>query len=247
MSGTQASLNYLIYGDFGTGKSHILSTSRLPLYVHSFDAGGTKVDCLRDLAEKNLAILDTSCENEDWKNPWAFAAWEKQFQQLYSSGAFNHIGTYALDSLSFFGAAIMNAVLKKGGRAGTLPQQQDYYYYRELLFDVVSKLSALPCDIVFTAHVSVSKDEVTGATRSTIKTVGSAKEDLPAVFDMVLLADVVTKTSGDPEYRVQVKPTARLRARARIGSSKLSPYEKPDLMAIRTKAGRPIDHLPPFA
>ena len=37
------SYNAIVYGDLGTGKTMSLRTARRPLWVHSFDPGGTEV------------------------------------------------------------------------------------------------------------------------------------------------------------------------------------------------------------
>ena len=51
--------NFLIYGDFGTGKTQILSTCPKPVFIDSFDPGGTKTAALQPLIDKGDVIVDT--------------------------------------------------------------------------------------------------------------------------------------------------------------------------------------------
>ena len=245
-TGSGSSVNWLLYGDFGTGKSHTYSTARLPILIDSFDPGGQKIEPINQLISQGNCLWN-NYEAEDWRDPKMFNLWDQTFESMVKSGVFNHVGTYVIDSCTTFLPALMGALLASAGRRATVPQQSDYYYFRETVYDIVKKCSALPCDFIMTAHITKTQDSLSGAIQSAVMVPGQAQQGLPSLFDMVLLSEVEDKENGDPKYIVRTKPSKRLRARARIGGSLLSAIEAPNLMAIRAKAGWPIDNLPPFS
>ena len=117
--------NSLIYGYMGTGKTTILGTARKPVLIHSFDPGGEKV--LVDQIKKGEVMVNSSFQHEDAKRPTTYRSWEKEFDRLrHMEGFFESIGTYALDSVTTWSEALMNAILKSNGRAAGIPQMQDY-------------------------------------------------------------------------------------------------------------------------
>ena len=112
-AGIQDSFNILVYGYVGTGKSQLLSTCRKPLYVFSFDPGGTKLKALTEMRDKGEAILDTDYENEDIKNPTAMSLFDRRFANMSRLGVFNDIGTVAIDSFTMMADAAVNFILKR--------------------------------------------------------------------------------------------------------------------------------------
>ena len=73
----QSSFNLLLLGEYGRGKTFILRTARKPVFIDSFDPGGSK--CLRKYIEKGDIIVDTRWEREDPMNPTAFATYKDHY------------------------------------------------------------------------------------------------------------------------------------------------------------------------
>ena len=243
----QESFNILLYGPVGTGKSTILSTCRQPVYIASFDPGGTKLPVLEQMEKDGLAFLDTEYELEDMKRPKALAAFEKTYDKMEREGVFDSIGTFAIDSLTTFGDALMNYILKRENRAGTTPQIQDYLVQQTMLQQMFRKMCALPCDFVVTGHISTDKDEVTGRMVTSLLIPGKAAAKVPVLFDEVLISTVEMDSKRQPSFSVRLVGDAKYKTSTRRFSGKnFEPFEKPDIMELRAKAGKPAKHLEPL-
>lgn len=240
---TNDSVNTLIYGPFGSGKTHAAFTARQPIYMQSFDPNGSELPHVRKMVAEGRAIVNRECEIEDDRRPVALDKFVANFDAMKKAKAFDFIGTYVVDSLTFFCDAVMNKALAEAGRQGTHPQIQDYGRLKALIKRIMANCCTLPCDFVLTGHISTLKDEVTMETITSLLTIGNNNQIIPAYFDEVYVADVSRK-DDKPVYRFLTSPNRRYSARTRIGSGVFSQYETPDLMALRKKAGRSVDHLP---
>ena len=246
-SAGQQSVNTLIYGDPGSGKSTFLSTCVAPIYIFSFDPGGTKLPALTALEAKGLAVLDTVYETEDDKKPFAFAEFNKVFSEISAANEWSKIGTVAIDYLTTFERAVMNAVLKEAGRAGTQPQLQDYGKVQVIFSQVLRALCALPCDFVLTAHVSTDRDELTGALHSSLLCAGKLAYKIPVLFDEVLLTTVSKGTGGALTHGLQTRSDGKLKASSRrFGTKEFAVVESPNMKHLRKKAGLPTEDLQPL-
>ena len=118
-------LQFLIYGPSGSGKTYSLRTAKTPLWIDSFDPGGSTA--LNDMVADGRAIVVNEYENEDAKHPTAFRLWDENFDKLEKANVFDRIGTYVLDSATTWAQAALNEVMKRAARAGGVPQQNDWY------------------------------------------------------------------------------------------------------------------------
>jgi predicted dehydrogenase len=242
---TNDSVNWLLYGPFGTGKTHTVFTGRQPIYMQSFDPNGSSLAHVTKLVSEGRAIVNRECEEEDDSRPSAYDKFARNFNELKKSGAFNHIGTYSIDSLTFLTDAILNKVHANNGLVGKNLRIQDYGEVKAIFKRVIAMCCALPCDFVLTAHVTTEKDEVTLETITSITTVGKNGVIIPTFFEEVYVSEVDRKESK-PAYHVLTSPQRRYNARTRIGSGVFTQHETPDLMYLRKKAGRGVEHLPPL-
>lgn len=203
----------LVYGSSGAGKTYALRTARLPLLVHSFDPGGTKI--LAPLVAEGKAVVDTLYENENPAKPSVFASWDTMLERLISGNVFNQFGTYVLDSCTTWGQCALYEILKRANRAGGVPQQNDWYPQMNLLELAIRKLLTLPCDVILIAHDTADKDEISGKiTRGPLFT-GKLTSRLPIMFDEVYYASGVATAKGT-EYRWQVKDNGINKAKSRL-------------------------------
>jgi|TARA_R100000093_G_scaffold18960_5_gene11047 hypothetical protein len=228
--------NSLIYGYMGTGKTTILGTARKPVLIHSFDPGGEKV--LVDQIKKGEVMVNSSFQHEDAKRPTTYRSWEKEFDRLrHMEGFFESIGTYALDSVTTWSEALMNAILKSNGRAAGIPQMQDYLVQINTLRDAIKLITSIPCDVILTGHVDSEKDEVTGRLTTGVMITGKLKEKLPLLMDEVYMATSKESSKG-VEYSILTRNTGLYKARTRLGRNKIfDTYEEPNIKALLRKAG----------
>jgi hypothetical protein len=227
--------NALIYGGMGTGKTNCVRTCRKPVVLHSFDPGGTKT--VRDEVEKGTVFADTRFEVEDPINPTAFANWDKEYHRLKQGGMFDKVGTYVIDSGTTWSAAAMNVTLKKAGRAGGTPQQNDYLPTMVMLENAIKDITSLPCDVIFICHEDTDKDEASGKMFVGPLMIGTLKYRIPILFDEIYYA-TTKETSAGVNYFFLTRATGLYKARTRLGKGGLfETYEQQDIKALLKKAG----------
>jgi len=229
------SFNALIYGAMGTGKTNIARTCRKPVLIHSFDPGGTKT--VRDEVEKGTVYVDNRFENEDAMNPSAFNNWDKEYHRLKQGGMFDKIGTFIIDSATTWSGAAMNVTLKKAGRQGGTPQQNDYLPTMVLLENAIKDITSLPCDVILICHEDTDKDEASGKMFVGPLFIGKLKYRIPILFDEIYYA-CTKETSSGVNYFFLTRATGLYKARTRLGKGGLfETYETQDIKALLKKAG----------
>ena len=244
-SGSSQYFHAIIYGGFGTGKTTLLRTCRLPVFVDSFDPGGSKV--VLDEIQAGKIVVDNRWENEEPKNPTVFEAWDKAYHQRKREGFFNHFGTYCIDSITTFGDAAMNVTLKKAGRAGGYAFQQDYNPTMSMIATAIRDILTLPCDVILLCHEDTDKDESTGRMFVGPAFIGkSARGKTPVYFDELYCAQT-KETQGGTNYSLLTRNTGLYKARTRLGrNGKFDMYEEQNIKKLLAKAGFPTEDKPLF-
>ncbi len=236
------SFNALIYGPMGVGKTLSLRTCRKPVLVHSFDPGGTTT--LRDEVAKGEVYVDNRFEVDDQANPSAFKNWDDAYHRLKQGGMFDKIGTYAIDSATTWSAAAMNVTLKKAGRPGGTPQQNDYLPTMIMLENAIKDITSLPCDVILTCHEDTDKDEASGRMFVGPLFIGKLKYRIPILFDEIYYA-CSKETSSGVNYSFLTRATGLYKARTRLGKGGIfEMYEQQDFKALLKKAGYNTDDKP---
>jgi hypothetical protein len=193
---------------------------------------------------KGEILVDTRCEEEDAKRPTAYELWEREFDRFRHSDFFDHIGTYVIDSATTWADALMNAILKKNGRAAGTPQQMDWMVQMNTIRDSLKAFVALPCDCILTAHVDYDKDEVSGRLLGNPLMTGKLKQKIPLLFDEIYVTRA-QRTSKGTEYSLLTQSDGVYRVRTRLGTGGLfDPSEAPDIKALLKKAGMDYQDKP---
>jgi len=247
------SFNALIYGGTGSGKTSLLRTCRLPLHVDSFDPGGTKVlqgeailNGVRypdEMAKGNI-IIDSTYEGEDPEKPWAIQEWDKNFHHRKKLGYFDILGTYAIDSATTWAQTIIYDVMRKAGRTGGHPFQNDWLPQMAIIENTVRAMISLPCDVILIGHDDTEKDEATGRLFVSLMITGKLKRRVPLMFDEVYVA-LTKETSKGVEYQLLTQKTGLYQAKSRLANrGQLEMYETMDMKNILKKAGRSTEDKP---
>jgi hypothetical protein len=233
------SLNILLLGESGSGKTFLMRTAPKPVFIDSFDRGGSK--CLQPWIDKGDVIVDSRWEDEDPYRPSAFDTWARETAMRSQEGFFDYLGTYMLDSSTTWSSAIMNHVLKKAGRAGESPQwSHDYAPQKMIVQNWTTRLLNMPCNFVLTGHLQTIKDELIGKVTQRFMAPGQAAVYLPLLFDEIWVMEPKENSKG-VDYKILLSSTGFNLARSRLcQDGKLDKYEKPNLNDILTKAKWPI-------
>lgn len=235
---SQDTFNALIIGPKAIGKTQLALTCRKPVLIHSFDPGGTKH--LRKEIKEGGIIVNPSFENEDARNPTAYAAWEEEFDSLRKDGVFSHIGTYILDSLTTWQGALYSQIARKTKFAsdGVL-EIKGWAILINTLRDMAKLCTSLPCDFILTGHVSRDKDDVSGKILIGLAAPPSTQVSIPILFDEYYVMQV---SPQDNKNRVLLTSnTDKCAAGTRMGRGKFEAYEKPDIKYLLKKAGYNTD------
>lgn len=206
-------LRFLVYGASGTGKTFSLRTARKPIFVDSFDPGGSVV--LADLVLKGEAVVRTEFETEDPKRPTAFAKWDASLDPIEKDGLMKNFGTYVLDSATTWGQACLNLVMQKAGRAGGTPQQNDWYPQMVLMEAAVRRIFKFPCDVIFICHEDTMKDGIIDKLYRSPMLTGKAKTRIPLLFSEVYYSHTKRSSKGT-EFLWQLQSDNTNQAKSRL-------------------------------
>lgn len=232
----------IVYGGIGAGKTSLLGTARKPVLIDSFDPGGTKP--LESKIKAGEILVDPSFEHDDPMAPKAWALWARKFKQRFHSGLFNHVGTYAIDSLTTWSQACLADILAKANRAGGVPQQNDWYPQMVAMENAVRNFLQLPCSVILIAHEDTDKDEISGRIVRNLMITGKAKVRIPGLMDELWYAHT-TRTGKGVEYKLRTQKNSSEHARSRLSrEGLLDEVEPADIKHILAKAGYPTDDLP---
>ena len=241
------SYNAIIYGKTGSGKTSLLRTCRMPIHVDSFDPGGTKVlegsailneVEYQDEMKKGNIIVDSRFEDEDPLNPKVAKLWDDEYHRRKKLGYFNYLGTYVIDSMTTWAQCIMYAIMKKAGRVGAQPFQQDWLPQMTVIENSLRDMVTLPCDCVLIGHADTNKDDATGKMFISLMVTGKLTTRIPLLFDEIYYANT-KETSKGIEYQLLTRSTGLYTARSRLAKDgKIDIYEPPVIKDILKKAGK---------
>lgn len=241
-------VNALLLGSFGSGKTYFLGTCPKPVLIHSFDPGGYK--SLMPLIDKGEVIVDSSFEVDNVKNPTVWDKWEKTFHSYRTPNKdtgkciFDGIGTYAIDSYTTFISALVNKIAAVKGRTDQCLTQPDWQIVTNIIKDAAKLVTSIPCHTVMIGHLSMERDDVEGRMLAQIAATPKLRGFLPLLFDEVWVALSETGAKGGPEYKLLTAHWSRYEARTRIGGPQQGKFllkEEPNFKHLLRKAGYPCE------
>lgn len=231
--------NFIIAGRPGCGKTRLIGTAPGPILIDSFDPGGTKT--LKEEIEKGRVFVDTSFEyvvNDPSVigGRQTFTNWQQSFNMRAREGFFNNLGTYAIDSGTRWVESIIDFIAGKEKRKHGELQLQDYKTLQIMVKDFLTVLTNLPCNFIFTMHLDVGQDAVTGKTLTKLMTPGKSSTTIPSLFDEYYVMEVEEKSNGLNRMLI-TEIDGRVDARTRIGANIFSAKEQPHIANLLKKAG----------
>ena len=122
--------------------------------------------------------------------------------------------TLVIDSITTLSDRLMEHIIKENpgvkrtlSKGVTIPCLQDYGLFRIFMKQFIGELLSLPCNVIFTAHIEVQKDETTGAILRLPMLTGKLSKELPIYFEEVYMAYV--EGEGDKAKRKAQTQTDR--------------------------------------
>jgi len=240
-------LNVIVFAPIKTGKTSLFKTARRPVYIDSFDPGGTNV--LRKEIERGEVIVNTRWEDEDPFAPSAFRKWADDFKYKKSIGFFDHVGTYGLDSMTTWSQCIMNEVVKVAAQKkstrliGGTPQQNDWMQQMNHIENFMRMFVSLPCDSILTGHEDQptkydSEGNLIWEGDVGLMITGKLRNRVPALFDEIYKLEIDNYSTGS--RRLVIAPRKKLQVGSRLASDgKLDKFEPADIKALLKKVGFP--------
>lgn len=236
-------VNLLLAGYHGSGKTSTAVSGRRPILIDSFDPGGTNLPCVQRLRASGDCLIDRRFETDDWNNPTKFSLWEREYNDRRRLNFFSAIGTYVIDSGTSFIKSALYQALKELGHTGKEPGWPEWSRLTLGFSNIVDSLMSLPCDTIITAHLRKEKDESTGRIQYDLALPPKISDQVPSLFSEKYILQV-TRTSSGPKHMLQVRSDGEFKASTRIGGEIFAVAEEPDLMALYKKAGRNVEHKP---
>jgi hypothetical protein len=234
----------LLVGQEGVGKTNFLKTMPKPIYIFSFDKG-----YLTLAGEEGIKV--GVCIDEDRYHPKAYSEFDKKFKALiagekykWADGKEEAYKTIAFDCISFLSTYtydhyqyINNNIDKPGGYAV-------YGLVKSKLQDFISKAIAIAPNVVATALVESSKDDITGEIFYVPSMVGSIKNEVGAWFDAVFYLTVDKSPDGKKTYKLLTVGDRRQKAKIRVPSriaDAIAVVETPDYSLLIKKINDAYD------
>lgn len=191
---TDGALKILVYGNAGSGKTCFAAGMPHPILYLDFD---NKVDSAAMFYKNDKTRLDgidvRNLSKTLVTNPIEqmerIIKEELIPQQKNGTTKFK---TLVIDSVTTFSAAVLNHIVQTNpgvnrvkSAQGAQPGMQDYGILRREFQRLIPGLLGLPCNVVMLGHISVDKDEHTGAIVRGPLMDGSFAQQLPIYFKEV--------------------------------------------------------------
>ena len=227
----------LLYGRSGSGKTTLAGKmlaipALCPLYVFDFDLRINSILAVVDQAALLASLSYDQYRDGDHAGS-AFTAAETKLRELQSQiRAGTGPRSVALDSITFMEKSIMSRVLLMDGKPPNAPAQLQHYKSSiAQLEDFISRLCALDCNVLVTAHESIEKDELNGSVFRGISITGKKMPNiLPGYFNEVWYAEVQPGNAANPlpQYKIRTSPTNQVIARS-VYTGRIDPVETQEI------------------
>jgi len=239
-SGGTFNFQAIIFGPFKAGKTRLLGTCKKPVWVDSFDPGGSQV--LRDYVDRGEVIVDDRWAGGDFKKDGRFyEEYKRELETRIKSGLFKEIGTFSIDSVTTLSDSMFpwgeQQVLKQGKttKAGMADPRSIYGECQTELFRLFRHVLAQPCDVVITAHPDNKEKEARVPISPQL--IGRVKAPL-ALFNEIYYLEVVPQKGVDPIRSLLIDNDGEYECGSRLNNRRqLDKRQPPDITALKKLAG----------
>lgn len=210
--GAQTSINMLVYGQSGAGKTSLIRTLPNPIIL-SAESG------LLSIADSNLPYIEIS----------DMAGLRDAYLWLTQSDEAKGFESVALDSISEIGEVVLSTEKK-----ATKDPRQAYGAMAETMAELIRSFRDLPGrHVYFSAKMEKTQDDTGRLLYAPSMPGAKVGQSLPYYFDEVLALRVEKDTDGHTQRALMCDSDGLWTAKDRSG--KLGAWEAPDLGAIIAK------------
>lgn len=189
-------LTFLLVGGPGEGKTSQFRTLPGKGFVYIFDPNalasleGMDVDYEQfspDLLDINVKPLSSKAKQDNvirGAEPRAYVEWEEHFDQFIEK-EMHQYDWIGFDSYTTFGDMVMDRVMWLNGRAGKMPEQDDWAAQMTTIQQVSRVISSRSKLWVATAHLELKKDLLSGIINYQPYLTGRLRIRLPLLFSNI--------------------------------------------------------------
>lgn len=216
-------LKALIFGESGVGKTCFLSKAPGPIFVMDFDnkisslASYLKAHAPDRLTEVSYASY-VSNPKQDGRPIQRLVRDLNSLEAAIKNGT-NKTKTIALDSLTTFADELMREIMVSNPgikqAIDGVPALQHYLVLGVEFKKIIHRILALDMNVIVMAHMSIEKDESTGALKGRPLLPGKLADGLPVVFPEIYRAFVEMK-DGNAIHALQTRPDGKHLTRTQI-------------------------------
>lgn len=228
----------LVYGESGTGKTHLMGTlAELgTVLVIDIDQGYKTLRCAPDLQKytdnilvcdfKKFKDLDTAAKLVEKNDP---KLWNKEFGTDIITKPFDWVVWDTWSEVQWY---MMQELRRKENLSGTTldfrknVQIQHWGMMTDLNKLAIEQLRDCATNQVFVMQETVTKDEISGITRGGPAIHGKLVQEMPTYFDVV----IHTETSISGDYTASTKRKGYWPAKTRLGVGTV--YKNPTMKEI---------------
>jgi phage nucleotide-binding protein len=211
---TEGKMKLLLYGDAGEGKTCFATSFPGPTLLLDFDGKADSAALFHrgKPVLDNIDVMELAANMVDDPIDAMNKLIDQQLVPAQKTGEMKY-KTIILDSITTFSTACLAHIIKTNPgikrvpcKQGVQPGMQDYGILKREFQKLVPGILSLDCNIIMTAHISVTKDDLTGQiVRGPIMD-GSFSDMLPIYFKEVWKLGVdkekrVAQTQTDFKYK----------------------------------------------
>lgn len=206
-----------LYGEPGIGKTVLSCGAPGPLEIECEKGASLSLQNHPELSEVPvIQVLDNS----------------KKLMAIHGElrkGAHPEIKTIIIDTLSEFQSRHLGEVWHeeqaKGKRPEGHPYQQDYKVNTEYLREVILAFTDLERNVIFVAHETEDKNELTGYTTTRPMFTPKLASTMYATCDVMLYMSADINIKGEMKRVMRAAPTRSIKAKDRLGLPSTFPAE----------------------
>lgn len=229
----------IVFGEFKSGKTRLLSTCKKPVWVDTFDPGGAQV--LRDDVKDGSVIVDDRWCGWDTAQPHRlYENYLKELNLRVKNGLFGEIGTFCIDSVTTLANVMFpwaeQRVLRQGKTtaAGDADIRSVYGEAQTELFRLFRHVLSQPCDVVVTAHPDAKEEKARQPVSPQL--IGRVKAPL-VLFNEIYYLEVVKKKDGSVTRSLLIDGDSSFVAGSRLNNNRqLDVRQPPDIMKLKKEA-----------